>query len=205
MPSSAGKLQHRAEEIKNCIKYQDHLIEFYEVIFLKKLKKRILSSCHRARADGRVILASIVIILFFGILSRVLSGSPLYMLRLTGLNNNIPKAWVFTCIWTLWYILLGFSFGFILGCKRPGKDIHKFKGSLWFVCMMIFNVVWYPLFFRAGAVFIALADIAIIILFCFFTFVEYLKVNRAIGLVFFCHLVWLVWCFSINLRAFLSI
>ena len=164
-----------------------------------------MSSCQRSRADGRIIFASIAIILFFGILSRVLSGSPLYMLRLTGVKNQIPRAWVFTCIWTLWYILLGFSFGFILGSKRPGKDVCKFKGSLLFVCMMIFNIVWYPLFFRAGAVFIALADIVIIMLFCFLTTVEYFKVNKAIGFILLAHLVWLVRCFMINLKAFLSI
>ncbi len=172
---------------------------------MKRLKKRIVSQCRRTRSDGRVILASIVIILFFGILSRALSGSPLYMLRLAGLKDHIPKTWVFTCIWILWYILLGFSFGFILGSKRPGKDINKFKGSLWFVCMMIFNVVWYPLFFRAHAVFIALADIAVIILFCFLTAIEYYKVNRVIGFVLFGHLIWLVRCFMINFRVFLSI
>ena len=172
---------------------------------MKKIKKRIMSSCYRARADGRIILVSIIIILFFGILSRALSGSPLYMLRLTGIKNHIPRVWVFTCIWTLWYILLGFSFGFVLSSKKTGMDIYKFKGSLWFVCMMIFNVLWYPLFFRAGAVFIALADIAIIILFCFFTAIEYFRVNKAIGVVLFCHLAWLAHCFSLNLRAFISI
>ena len=172
---------------------------------MRKISKRILSSCSRARADARIIIASVVIILFFGILSRALSGSPLYMLRLTGLKNQIPRAWVFTLIWTLWYIILGFSFGFILGCKKAGKDIYRFKGSLWFVCMMVFNIVWYPLFFRAGAVFIALADIAIIAFFCFLTAIEYYKVNKFIGFLIFSHLVWLVRCFTINLQAFLSI
>ncbi len=172
---------------------------------MKRFKRKIISSCKRSRADGRIILASIAIVLFFGILSRVLSGSPLYMLRLTGLKNQIPRAWIFTCIWTLWYIVLGFSFGFILGNKKAGKDIYKFKGSLWFVCMMVFNVVWYPLFFRAGAVFIALVDIVIIAIFCFLTALEYFKINKVTGFVLIYHLIWLVRCFVINLKVFLSI
>ncbi len=172
---------------------------------MKSLKKQILSSCKKSRADGRVIIASITIVLFFGILSRVLSGNPIYMLRLTGLKNQIPRTWIFSLIWTFWYIVLGFSFGFILGSKKAGKDIYKFKGSLWFVCMMIFNVVWYPLFFRAGAVFIALVDIVIIALFCLLTAKEYYKINRFIGFMLFCHLAWLVRCFAINLHAFLNI
>jgi tryptophan-rich sensory protein len=185
----AEKSLLRVEEIKFSIKYQDHLIEFCEVIFLKKIKRRILSSCMRSRSDGRVIIASIAIILFFGILSRVLSGSPVYMLRLISIRNSMPRAWVFTLIWTVWYILLGFSFGFILGSKIPGKDIYRFKGSLWFVCMMIFNIVWYPLFFRVGTVFLALVDISIIALFCFLAAVEYFKANRMIGFLMFLHFV----------------
>lgn len=172
---------------------------------MKRFKKKILSSCRKSRADIRVIIASIVIVLFFAFLSRILSGSPIYMLRFIGMKNQIPRAWVFSCIWTFWYIILGFSFGFVLSCKKAGKDVYKFKGSLWFVCMMIFNIVWYPLFFRAGAIFISLADIVIIALFCLLTAKEYYKINKAIGIALFCHLVWLVHCFVINFRVFLNI
>ncbi|MBQ8207331.1 MAG: tryptophan-rich sensory protein [Clostridia bacterium] len=172
---------------------------------MKRIKKKLISSCRRVKTDGKTVIAGTAIVLLAGLLSRFLSGSPLYMLRLTGLWNNIPRAWFFTIVWTLWYILLGFSFGFILGSKTVGKELCKYKGSLWFVTMMVFNIVWYPLFFKAGAVFLALIDIALIIFFCFLAAIEYIKVYKPIGFIFFAHIAWLIWCFFINMRAFLSI
>lgn len=172
---------------------------------MKKLKRHLLSACSRNKADGKTVITGIAIVLLAGVLARLLSGSPLYMLRLTGIRNCVPKAWVFTLIWTVWYIALGFSFGFILGSRSPGKEICKYKGSLWFVCMMIFNIIWYPLFFKAGTVFIALMDSLLIILFCLLTALQYFKISRVIGVIFALHLAWLLWCFAINLKVFLSI
>ncbi len=166
---------------------------------------KIKNSIKRCRADGVSVIAGILSVFSVGLLSRLLSGNPLYMLRFCNLGNSIPKAWVFTVIWSVWYIALGFCFGFVLGSRRIGSDIPKYKGSMWFVIMLIFNAVWYPLFFKSGTVFLALVDILIIILFCFLCMVEYIKVYKIMGIVFLLHLVWLMWCFFINLKVFLSI
>ena len=168
-------------------------------------KNKILVSCRRAKTDGRAVIAGIAIVLLAGILSRVLSGSPLYMLRLTGLWHKVPRSWVFVLIWTFWYALLGFIFGFVLGSRQTGKEVHKYKGSLWFVIMLVFNFIWYPLFFKAGTVFLALVDSALILFFCVLAALEYYKVYKIFGIGLICHAIWLVWCLVMNFSAFLSI
>ncbi len=170
-----------------------------------RLKNKILCSLKQVKADGKTVIIGTVMVFLAGILSRILSGSPIYMLRLCGLIGKIPKAWVFTLIWSLWYLILGFLFGFVLGSRRVGREVPKYKGSLWFVCMMLFNIVWYPLFFKSGTVSLALVDLAIIILFCFLCSVEYYKVYKIAGILLSIHLIWLLWCFYINLKVFLSI
>ncbi len=169
--------------------------------FTKKCAVSI-KSCY---VNGKAVVLGIVIVLFCGILSRILSGSPVYMLRLTSLYGKIPKSWFFILWWTIWYIALGFCFGFALGTSKVTKTVCKYKGSLWFVIMMVFNIIWYPLFFKAGTVFLALADAALIIFFCLLSSIEYLKLNKLIGTIMFAHLGWLIWCFLINLKAFLCI
>ena len=170
-----------------------------------KFLKRITLSCRHICVDGKTVLTGIIIVLLAGMLSRLLSGSPIYMLRFTGLWHRVPKAWMFTIIWTFWYVLLGFCFGFVLGSKTIVREVHKYKGSLWFVVMMVFNIIWYPLFFKAGAVFLSLVDVALIILFCFLAAWEYLKLYKFIGVMMLSHILWLFWCFFINLKAFFSI
>ncbi|MEE0969723.1 MAG: TspO/MBR family protein, partial [Clostridia bacterium] len=172
---------------------------------IMKIKNRIFSCFKRAKTDGRAVIIGIIIVFFAGVLSRLLSGSPIYMLRFCGLWNKVPKAWVFTLIWSFWYIFLGFCFGFVLGSKPIGREVSKYKGSLWFVIMLVFNVIWYPLFFKAGAIFIALIDVIVIMLFCFLCAVEYFKVYRAIGVCIFLHFAWLIWCFFMNAAAFFRI
>ncbi|MBQ8005714.1 MAG: tryptophan-rich sensory protein [Clostridia bacterium] len=168
-------------------------------------RKSCFNLCSRVKTDGRAVIAGTAIVLAFGLLSRFLSGSPLYMLRLTGISGKIPGVWFFSLVWCLWYAFLGFSFGFVLGSHCPGRAVHKYKGSLWFVLMLVFNLVWYPLFFRAGAIFTSLVDAAIILLFCVLTALEYYKVCKGIGILMFCHGFWLFWCLTINCIAFFSI
>ena len=169
------------------------------------LKRKLKKCCRSIQTDGRTVIAGIIIVLFAGILVRLLSGSPIFMLRVCGLWGSIPKIWFFTAMWTMWYIVLGFCFGFILGTKNPGKGLCKYKGSFWFVIMMIFNIVWYPLFFKAGAIFLSLADILIIIFFCLLCAFEYFKIQKAVGCIMLLHLLWLLWCFILNVKALLSI
>lgn len=168
-------------------------------------RNKILSSCRKIKTDGKTVIVCTLTVLLAGLLSRFLSGSPLYILRFTGLWHNVPPMWFFGIIWTLWYILLGFCFGFILGSRPIGKDIYKYKGSLWFVIMMVFNIIWYPLFFKAGAFFLALIDAALIIIFALLTATQYCRIHKIVGSFIFLHIIWLIWCFIINLRVFFSI
>ncbi|MBE6538809.1 MAG: tryptophan-rich sensory protein [Ruminococcaceae bacterium] len=172
---------------------------------MRSKRNKLLASCCKLKTDGKTVIAGTVSVLIAGLLSRFLSGSPIYILRFTGLWHKVPPLWFFSLIWTLWYILLGFCFGFILGSRPIGKDVFKYKGSLWFVIMMIFNIVWYPLFFKAGAFFLALVDAGLIIFFALLTAFEYYKIHKIVGCLIFIHIFWLVWCLGINLRVFFSI
>lgn len=172
---------------------------------MKRCKNKILFSLKKIRTDGRCVIISTAVVLLAGMLSRLLSVSPIYMLRITGLWHKIPPTWFFVLLWTVWYGILGFCFGMVIGSSQMGRDLNKYKGSLWFVLMMVFNIIWYPLFFKAGTFFLALIDLAIIIFFCFCAAVEYFKFFKIIGIVFFIHLFWLIWCFCINFTVFLRI
>lgn len=158
--------------------------------------------CHRI--DGIPVIAGVVCVSLAGLLSRFLSGSPLPVLHIIGMKQALPPTWVFFLIWLFSYLVLGFCFGAVLGSRALGKEVNKYKGSFFFTVMIVFNIVWYPLFFKAGAFFFALIDILFIILFCFLTAVQYMKVNKIFGICMFIHMIWLLYCFILNFTAFIK-
>ena len=172
---------------------------------MKKLRLRRLSHFRHCEINGIAIIVSIFTFLFIGILVRALSGSPLYMMRLSDIHDILPPIWVFILVWSIWYVLLGFCFGFVIGGSFPGRRTEKFKGSLCLVVMMVFNYIWYPLFFSAKTPFLALADILIIAFFCFLTFLEYRKISKLIAFIILVHFLWIIWCFSLNFKIFIGI
>lgn len=172
---------------------------------MKRRAKRTFLGCGRMRSDKRTVVIGTVLVFISGLISRLLSGSPLRMLHITGARAIVPPVWLFMLVWLAWYLLLGFCFGFILGSEPVGKSVHKYKGCFWFIVMMIFNVLWYPLFFKAGMIFLALIDLAFILVFCVLTFLEYRRIHKTVGLILFLHMIWLIFCLCINIRIFIHI
>lgn len=168
------------------------------------MKKKILH-IRPCRIDGRAVITGTVTVFISGIIVRLLSGSPLPMLRISGLHGRIPPVWFFSLIWLFWYAFIGFIFGCVLGDKNHCSEVHKYKGCFWFVIMMLFNLVWYPLFFGAGAFFLALADLALILFFAVLSGIEFFKVKKEFGICIFMHVLWLAYCFTINAYALFSV
>lgn len=166
-------------------------------------RKRFCRSVGRP-IDGRPVVAGIACVTFAGLLSRFLSGSPYRMLCLVGIRRSLPPIWVFSLAWLLSYVLLGFCFGAALGSRTLGREIHKYKGSFFFVIMMVFNIIWYPLFFKAGAVFLSLVDSAFVLIFCLLAALEYHRLRRCVGVCMFVHLAWIIYCFALNMSIFLK-
>ena len=149
--------------------------------------------------DGKTVAAGVFVVLFAGILSRLLSGSPVPLLRIFGLYGRIPRSWFFCVAWLFWYALIGLCLGCLLGERGRCCEVHRYKACLFLVVMLIFNVIWYPLFFRAAAFFLALIDIAVMLLFAFLAWLELLRVKRMYSTCIFIHIIWLIFCFVLNL------
>ena len=101
-------------------------------------------------------------------------------------------------LWTVWYALVGFCLGAVLSCRVHGKQVHVYKGSMYLIVALVFNLVWYPLFFGGNAFFLAFWNCLIIIFFTLMAAVEYLKVYVFAGVCMFMHVVWLVYCAVLN-------
>lgn len=151
--------------------------------------------------DWRCAAIGAAIVLACGIFSAALTalcggrGAMYYMLVKPPLS---PPRVLFPIVWTILYILIGGAAGAIW-CSHCCGDAQKYKGLLFFSIMMVFNIVWSPLFFAGNAYFLALIDIFIMIVLTVLTICWFGRCNAACALAMAIYLVWLLFAFYLNL------
>ncbi len=146
----------------------------------------------------RKMIISAVIFVLIGILDAIICGN-FYMYHILILPKSAPGKWCFILVWTVLYALLGVSLAAAMANKQRYCASDRTKGIILFACMMIFNLIWCPLFFGAGAFFSAFIDIVIMIILVYYTAAYFYKVSLiAAG----CQIIlgiWLIYCACLNL------
>ena len=163
---------------------------------VKKCINQILYECRII--NTKAALAGGVCILILGMISFFVGGSPTYLLHMLKMPVTMPTRWFFKLGWSFWYFILGAAFSVVCTCTERSKQLPKFQGNMLFVIMMMFNLIWYPLFFGAEAIFLALVACIITILLGFFVFSNYLKVNRLCSAAMLLHILWLIYMLCLN-------
>ncbi len=167
---------------------------------IKKIKRRI--SCmvrsELSRIDFRCVIAGAVIILLCGALSALVAGST-ELYRELERPKFSPPAFLFPIIWTFMYILIGGAAGAVACVCERACDANKYKGLLFFIIMMVFNFIWSPLFFGAGAFFAAFSAIIMMIILTFFTICFFSRIYKVAAGAMVIYLAWLFFAAYLNL------
>lgn len=148
--------------------------------------------------NGKKAVLMALLFLLIGIFDAIFCGN-FYMYEMLLLPKSAPGRWLFILVWTVLYVMLGLSFYTILANKQKYCAKERGKGILLFVCMMIFNFIWCPLFFGAGAFFSAFLNILIMILLAFGAAICFLKISVAAFFVQLLLEIWLLYCAFLNL------
>lgn len=149
------------------------------------------------RIDLRCVIAGAVIILLCGILSALAGGSPACYRELVR-PRCAPPPFVFIIVWTALYILIGGAAGAIACSRDRALEGDKYRGLLFFVIMMVFNFIWSPLFFGAGAFFAAFAAIIMMIVLTFFIICFFRRIFKLAAVVMAVYLAWLLFAAYLN-------
>ncbi|MDD4773192.1 MAG: tryptophan-rich sensory protein [Eubacteriales bacterium] len=159
------------------------------------------------RVNKGAIKIGAVIILLCGVASSVLTyilGGRSRIYNFINLPLWAPPRFIFPVIWTLMYILIGGATGAVM-CSREGfRDSDKYKGLLLFVVMMVFNVIWSPLFFAAYAFFFAFLNIMIMIALSIFTLKYYSRIFYISAAAMVIYIIWLIYLLFLNFSIMLA-
>lgn len=112
-------------------------------------KKTLIQSlkCEYYRLDKSYLIFIPLILLFLGIFTRWISGSPLSTLHYIGVRNIIPPTWLMILLFSLFYIVAGISLGAALGNRFCLCGELKYQGAMWFCISLAIGYAWYPIFF----------------------------------------------------------
>ncbi len=173
-----------------------------EVIFmsLKRTKNRLRSLIRTelGSVNLRCVIIGALIVLFCGILSAFAGGSTEAYRELER-PALAPPAFLFPIVWTVLYVLIGGAAGAVAcSCERV-HEADKYRGLLFFVIMMIFNFIWSPLFFGAGAYFAAFVAILMMIVLTFFIICYFGRIYKIAAAVMVLYLLWLFFAAYLNL------
>ena len=150
------------------------------------------------RIDIRCVIAGAVIVMLSGFLSALAGGSADAYGELE-LPAGAPPGFVFVIVWTVLYIVIGGAAGAVACCPDRSCEQDKYKGLLFFIIMMVFNFIWYPLFFGAEAYFSAFMAIIMMIVMSFFAMCHFFRIYVVCGAAMAVYLAWLFYAAYLNL------
>ena len=173
---------------------------------MSKFKNTFASTrCEYNRTNKKCVLVIPIILLFLGIFTRWVSGSPISTLHFLEIRDTVPPSWLMVVLFSIFYIVSGLSLGTALGNKYCANGEKKYQGAMWFCISLALGYAWYPLFFCARLFLVSM----ILSLVCFATslfatlcFINVSKISFFLSLFSNC---WLLYLLFLNMQIFFAI
>ena len=160
--------------------------------------------CRRALAACPIpaMLTGAGVLMGAGLCVRTVSGSPYARGMMLHFGDVIPPVLLMGLLWMVWYGVLGATLAATLCCTRRGAhaQLAACRGSMLLLCMIFLGFFWYPLFFAAEQLLLALLLHLIVLALCVLSALCYFRYFRAAAIVLFCHAVWLAWLAVVSIR-----
>ncbi len=111
-----------------------------------------------------------------------------------------PPSYVFGIVWTILYILMGVSFMLVF---LDNKCYPYCSPLNYFLIQLGLNLMWTTVFFKWRLLQTALVLLFLILLFTYYTYKNFLPINRVAGYLLIPYMLWL--CVAISLNSYIVI
>ena len=106
-----------------------------------------------------------------------------------------PPSYVFGIVWPILYAMMAVSFFLVW----KNKKCYPYCDALnYFFIQLFFNLIWTTIFFKFKKPVLALADMVLIIIGAYYTYVEYSNIDITAGYLIIPYILWLCVAFSLN-------
>ena len=138
-----------------------------------------------------------------GICVRLWWGAPYDGMMQMGVRALVPPVWLMGILWTLWYFALGAVLGAVLYCF--GSCTEAWRGGFFFLLMLFAGFLWYPLFFVKQNLLLSLLLLLVTLLCAVLCALQWQGISKAMGILMFLHVLWLVYMLILQLICLFSV
>ncbi|UOK43481.1 MULTISPECIES: TspO/MBR family protein [Flavobacterium] len=148
------------------------------------------------------ILTVVVTCLCIGYFSKLIIGNNIeawYSNLIKPVFN--PPNWVFVSVWSVLFIMMGVAAGLVWDRMELDK-INVRKGLQFFAIQLGLNILWTYIFFGLHNPLLALAEIALLWLMIFETYVVFKRVDKMASMLLLPYLAWVSFAAVLNAAIF---
>lgn len=106
-----------------------------------------------------------------------------------------PPNWLFAPVWTILYLLMGFSWGRI---NKIAKNQELITVNVAFIIQLLLNFSWSFIYFGANKIGIAFVDIILLWIFIIINIYFFYKIDRIASLLLLPYLFWTSYAVILN-------
>lgn len=148
---------------------------------------------------NKSLIISIIIPLFVGLISSLLSINSFSNFNLLNKPPLSPPGWLFPVVWTILYVLMGISSYLIY----EENDVHSDCCLKIYLLSLFVNFLWTPVFFSLELRLFAFIIIVLLDLLVAYTIMCYYKVNKKAAYLQIPYLIWVLFATYLNLSIYL--
>ncbi len=111
-------------------------------------------------------------------------------------SSLTPPSWVFGVVWPILYILIIASF--VVYIRQKPKISYTDKGVILFMCQLILNLIWSPLFFNLRRICLSLIVIVSLVIFVLLTAKEFYKTSPLSSYLLLPYIIWITFATYLN-------
>ncbi len=142
------------------------------------------------------LIISIIITEGTGLLSWILTRGGMDKYKSLEQPGFAPPAWVFSVVWPILFLLMGFA---LYRVWMYGKQGVKIKSAVfYFGVQLVFNFLWSIFYFALGLRGLALIDLLILIVFVVITTVQFFKIDKLAGWLLIPYIIWISFAAFLN-------
>lgn len=139
-----------------------------------------------------------ILICLIGLLVRIGVGAPYRMMLELGIGDLVPPVWLMALLWSMALFSIGCAGGFVIGYRERGYPGEKYKGCMLFLLLVVLEMLWYPMFFSLGFVFLSVLLTVLILCLSVATTSCFYRVSKFAGMIFLLHNAWLIYLLILN-------
>lgn len=149
------------------------------------------------------IAISILIPLFVGGLSALLTSDAMKQFQNLNQPPLAPPGWLFPVVWTILYILMGISSYLIYSSKDTYFYEERKHFLLLYFIQLVFNFVWSILFFNLKLYLFAFIWLIILWILIFLLIINAKKINKIAYYLLIPYIIWVTFACYLNIMIFI--